>query len=71
MYPRAGVRPGKQNTFGQRPARVTISLEGISHMRPIVRTGKVSWSVTTADGDCCVGISLEKYLAYQDIRHLT
>jgi hypothetical protein len=50
---------------------VTISLEGVSHMRPIVRTGKVSWAVRTAEGDCCVGISLDKYLAYQDIRHLT
>ena len=50
---------------------VSVGLEGPLHMRPVVRQGKVMWCVQSTDGDHCVGIQLEKYLAYEDIRRLT
>jgi hypothetical protein len=50
---------------------VSVSLEGVLHMRPIVCTGKVVWTAELAEGGYCVGVRLEKYLTYKDIRLLT
>jgi PilZ domain len=50
---------------------VSITLEGMMQMRPVKRTGKIIWCVQTTEGDYCIGVLLEKYLPYQDIRLLT
>jgi PilZ domain len=50
---------------------VSISLEGPNHRRPVVRQGKVVWSVPAAESGHCVGVNFEKYLDYKDLFFLT
>jgi hypothetical protein len=51
--------------------QINFSLQGPIHMRPLSSTGRVVWAVPTADGNCCIGVRLDKYLRYQDILSLT
>ena len=50
---------------------VSIGVEALVHRRPIVRTGRVVWCLPTADERFCIGVRLDKYLPYQDIRMLS
>src|ERR1700738_48048 len=47
---------------------VIIGLDAPMHDRPIQRLAKVIWSVPAKDGGYCVGVRLEKYLPWEDIR---
>jgi hypothetical protein len=58
---KSGLDPGQE---------VNLSLEGITHKRPLKATGKIVWCVAAQDGSFCVGIRLEKYLPYQEISKL-
>jgi hypothetical protein len=49
---------------------VNLTFEGIAHQRPLKSTGRIVWCVPTQDGNCCVGIKLDKYLPYQEIARL-
>ncbi len=49
---------------------VTLTLEGMTHSRPLKALGNIIWAVATQDGNCCVGIQLGKYLPYQEIAKL-
>ena len=51
--------------------QINFSLQGPIHMRPLSSAGRVVWAVPTADGNCCIGVRLDKYLRYQDILGLT
>lgn len=50
---------------------VSLNLEGPLHLRPLTCVGKVVWAVPTADGQCCIGIRLDKFIKYQDLQKLT
>ena len=50
---------------------VSITLEGVSCIRPVTRLGKVIWSVPSADGTYCTGVNLEKRLEYRQFQELT
>jgi hypothetical protein len=51
--------------------QITFSLQGPIQYRPLSSTGRVVWAVPTADGNCCIGVRLDKYLRHQDILGLT
>ena len=50
---------------------VSVSLEGQSNLRPILRVGNVAWCVPSADGSHCVGVCYQKRLAYRDFLELS
>jgi hypothetical protein len=50
---------------------ISIGMEGPTHRRPVVRPGRVVWSEKSAEDTYCVGVRLEKYLSYADIRMMT
>src|SRR5438132_8608843 len=43
---------------------VEIGLLPPGGSREVIRKGQVAWSVTTADGECCVGVSFWSRLDY-------
>jgi hypothetical protein len=49
---------------------VNLTLEGVSHNRPLKSKGKIIWCVAAQDGSFCVGVRLDKYLPYQEISRL-
>jgi hypothetical protein len=59
---REALRPGQE---------VSITLEGVGGVRPVLRLGRVAWSVLAADGSYCVGVNLEKRLDYRQFVELT
>jgi hypothetical protein len=56
-----GLRPGQE---------VSITLEGPCSPRPVRRVGRVVWSVPSADGTHCAGVSLDKRLEYREFLDL-
>jgi hypothetical protein len=50
---------------------VSITLEGAGGVKPAKRLGKVVWSVPSADGSHCTGVSFEKRLDYRQFLELT
>jgi hypothetical protein len=53
------------------PQEVTLTIEGMGHLRPIKTTGKVVWCVPADDGAYCMGIQFFKYIPYADLTRLT
>ena len=51
------LRPGRE---------VSVSLEGQSIRRPLLRVADVAWCVPAADGAYCLGVSFQKRLSYRD-----
>ncbi len=46
---------------------VSVGLESAASGRRVQRVGAVAWAVPVAGGGCCVGLRLEKRLAYADL----
>jgi PilZ domain len=49
---------------------VTISLEGQSRARPLIRLGNVAWCMPTEPQSFCIGVNFQKRLPYRDFLEL-
>jgi hypothetical protein len=58
---REALEPGRE---------VEVGLEGLGHRRPVKCTGRVIWSLETAEGTYCVGIHFQRALPYADLLQL-
>ena len=58
MIVKDALKPGSE---------VSVSLQGQANTRPVLRTGKVAWSLPTTDGAYCVGIGFHKRLTHREL----
>jgi hypothetical protein len=53
-----------------RGQEVTLTMEGLSHARPIKMQAHVRWCEALADGTYCLGTRFEKTLGYNEVQVL-
>jgi hypothetical protein len=51
----------------ERDQEVSLTLEGMGHLRPLKITGRIVWCLPTATGQFCVGTRFDKFLPYREL----